>query len=137
MKPTNVIELICCAIATEEGYFGAGTTPRLRNNPGDLRYAKQANASAPGWNGVGIAPVATFTTSQAGIVGLFRDVLAKVATGVTLRQLIYEFAPPNENNSALYVKNVLDWTGLPADVPVLTLIPDLYQMNLPVTNQIT
>ena len=73
--------------------------------------------------------VAVFSSVHAGICGAFRDVWAKVAKKETLRQMISVYAPPNENNTSEYLENVLAWTGLPADTPVLDLLPELFKMN--------
>jgi len=131
MKPTHPVELLCCAISTQEGYFGGRGTPVLRNNPGDLRAAGQIGASAPGWTGQGGAPIATFDPVAHGIPALFRQVWVQVAEGQKGREIIAQWAPPNENNTSLYLENVLRWTGLPADTPVLELLPALVQLNLP------
>lgn len=137
MKPTNIIELIVCALGTQEGAEVAGSIPDARNNPCDLRYAGQAHASAPGWDKATskVPPIATFTGDQDGsalqygVLAGYRDVLAKAATGMTLRQLVFTFAPPNENNTNLYLENVLKWTGLPADVPIVQLLAPLMMLN--------
>jgi len=129
VKPTDPVILLCCAIATQEGWFSPGTIPVVRNNPGDLRFAKQLNASAPGWNGQGVAPIATFTTPETGITGIFRDVWAKVAQGLTVAQIISVWAPPNENDTSTYLQNVLDWTGLKSDMPMLQQIAALVKLN--------
>ena len=134
MKPTHPVELIVCAIATQEGWFDEDRTkiPIVRNNPGDLRFAGQANATRPDGSTSGVRavePIAVFSSVHAGICGAFRDVWAKVAKKETLRQMISVYAPPNENNTSEYLENVLAWTGLPADTPVLDLLPELFKMN--------
>ena len=133
-KPTHPVELICCAIATQEGWFGpASNIPVLRNNPGDLRFAHQANATRPDgttYGNLAAEPVAVFTCPETGICGLFRDIWAKVAAGETLAQMISVYAPPNENNTSAYLEDVLQWTGLPANVPILQLLPPLVKMPL-------
>jgi len=119
------VELLACAIAREEGWLLPGKTPTLRNNPGDLRYAGQIGASAPGWNYQPPAPIATFIDPAHGITALFRQIWLQVAEGQTVSQIIAQWAPPNENQTSVYAQNVLTWTGLPADVPVLELLPAL------------
>lgn len=128
MKPTHPVELLACAIATQEGFFSPGSTPVLRNNPGDIRFANQLNATAPGWNGKPPAPIATFKGPREGIVGLYRQLWLQVATGQTVRQIIAQWAPPTENNTTVYLQHVLAWTGLPADTPVLQLLPLLVKL---------
>ncbi len=38
---------------------------------------------------------------QTGICALYRDVLSKIASGMSLRALIYAHAPPNANSTAV------------------------------------
>lgn len=127
-KPTHPVELIVCAISTQEGELLSHT----RNNPGNLRYAEQHGASRPdGHEGPirPVEPVAQFVTWEAGVVALWRDTWAKVATGMTLRAIIYVFAPPNENNSAEYLSNVAEWTRLPLETPIINILPPLIALN--------
>jgi hypothetical protein len=124
MKPTHPVELLVCAIATQEENHAT--------NPGNLRYAGQAGASRPdGYTGPirSVEPIAVFVNRHMGITALFRDIWAKVALGLTVKELIFKFAPPNENNSAKYLADVLFWTGLPPDEPVLSLLPELLPLN--------
>lgn len=131
MKPTHPVELLCCAIATQEGWFDPdpAATPRARHNPGDIRYASQIGASAPGWDKQGAAPIATFENDALGITGLFRQVWLQVAKGQSVRQIIAQWAPPNENNTSQYLQDVLQWIDLPVDVPVIQLLPALVDLR--------
>lgn len=133
MKPTDPVSLLACAIATQEGWFTPGTTPAVRHNPGDLRYAQQMNAGAPGWDGTGSPPIATFTSDETGITGLYRQLWLQVAKHQTVAQIIAQWAPPNENDTSTYLWNVLAWTGLPANTPVLQLLPKLVNLAQPTT----
>lgn len=124
------VEALASAIATQEGWFDSPPKlPSLRNNPGDLRYARQIGSSAPGWDGKGASPIATFSSAELGTAALFRQLWLQVASGQTVREIIAQWSPPNENNTGAYLENVLKWTGLPADVPVLELLPPLTRMN--------
>jgi hypothetical protein len=127
MKPTHPLELLACAIATQEGFFSPGTTPVVRNNPGDIRYAGQKGAAPPAHPN----DIATFQTLPLGVTALFRQLWLQVATGQTVRQIIASWAPAgvDGNDNTAYLKNVLAWTGLPADTPVLDLLPPLVKMN--------
>lgn len=132
MKPTHPVDLICSAIATQEGWFEPGQNiPKERNNPGDLRFADQIGATRPNWNKYGNPPIATFTNAKLGITALYRQVWRQVAQGQTLREIINQWAPAIENNTTAYLSAVLQWTGLPADTPILDLLPDLVQLNIP------
>ncbi len=130
-KPTDPVILLCCAIATQEGYFVAGSNPQKLNNPGDIRYAEQLNASAPGWNGQGTAPIATWSSAETGTTGLYRQIWLQIAKGQTPAQIIAQWAPPNENDTSTYLDNVLAWTGLQANVSMLDQIAPLVPLNQP------
>lgn len=125
MKPTDPVILICCAIATQEGWFSKDSSllPVENNNPGDLDFAGQLNAVQNG-------RFAKFSSPQAGEAALFRQVWMQVAEHQTLRQIINQWAPSNENNTSAYLANVAKWTGLPADTPILQLLPDLVNLSL-------
>lgn len=120
-KPTHPVELLASAIATKEGFFVKGTTPELRNNPGDLDYAGQLGAYRSG-----LFPIAFFITLPHGVAALFRQLWLQVADGQTVRQIINQW----DESDPTYLPEVLEWTGLPADTPVLELLPPLVQLNL-------
>ena len=127
MKPTHPVELLASAIATQEGYFTPGTTPSARNNPGDIRYAGQKGALPPAKPN----DIATFTSLPLGVTALHRQLWLQVAQGQTVRQIIAAWAPAgvDGNNNTAYLANVLAWTNLPADTPVLDLLPPLVKLN--------
>lgn len=136
MKPTHPVELLACAIGTQEGWFTPGTIPSILMNPGDLQFAGQIGACPlrhgqyqPARPDRG-RPIAAFKSVGLGVTALFRQLWLQVAEGQTVRQIIAQWAPPNENNTSAYLQDVLQWTGLPADVPVLELLPPLIQLNL-------
>ena len=123
------VDLICSAIATQERSFDLDpeVLPRKMNNPGDLRFAGQIGATPVAWQT--LPPIAQFVDSKHGITALYRQVWLFVAQGKTLRQIIETWAPPSENNTSAYLANVLEWTGLPADTPILDLLPPLLPSN--------
>lgn len=118
---------LCAAIARQEGFFSKNpsVTPIINHNPGDIRFAHQTNATRPDGSTVGnlqVEPIAKFSSAQAGICGLYRDVLAKVATGMTLRELIYVWAPASDGNQpGSYLDNVASWTGIAKDQKLIDL----------------
>lgn len=129
MKPTHPVELLACAIATQEGWFTPGTIPSILMNPGDLQFAGQIGAYEPLRPDRG-QPLAAFKSVGLGVTALYRQLWLQVAEGQTVRQIVSQWAPPNENNTSAYLQDVLQWTGLPADVPLLELLPPLIQLNL-------
>lgn len=126
-KPTHPVELLSGAIATQEGWFVPGSMPSVRHNPGDLRYAGQVGAIKPA--SVTPPPIATFVSNAAGVTALCRQIWLQVATGQTVREIIAQWAPTTENDTTAYLADVLLWTGLPADTPILDLLPPLWQAN--------
>lgn len=134
MTLTHPVELICSAIATQEGWFSSGSIPSVRRNPGDLRYSAQVGATRPDGS-FGVVrqgteePIAVLASNGLGVAAIFRQVWLEVAHGQTVRQIINSWAPPSQNDTSAYLQNVLSWTGLPADIPVLELLPPLTQMN--------
>lgn len=124
-KPTDPVMLLASAIATQEGFFAATETiPKLRNNPGDLDYAGQIGATRPAVGSPDPA-LAVFGSLLLGIAALYRQLWLQVAQGQTVRQIINQWDPGNPT----YLANVLEWTSLPADTPVLELLPPLVKMN--------
>ena len=126
-KPSNPVELLACAIASQEGFFHAGSVPATHHNPGDLRFAGQLNATRP----IGVpagSPIAVFPSDAAGVAALYRQLWLQVAQGQTVAQIIAQWAPPSENNTSLYLDDVLRWTGLARDVPVLDMLPPLVNL---------
>jgi hypothetical protein len=124
-KPTNPVDLLACAIATQEGFFAAGSTiPKTRNNPGDLDYAGQIGAARPPL-GSANPNIAMFTSLPLGVAALYRQLWLQIAQGQTVRQIIEQWDPGNPT----YLANVLAWTKLPADTPVLQLPPALVPLN--------
>lgn len=77
------------------------------NNPGNLRPVGKTTGFQ------------TFNTPQDGVNALQQDLLAKVngspsmqGQPPTLRNIIYTYAPPTENNTAAYLENVSKNTGI-------------------------
>lgn len=127
-KPTHPVELLACAIATQEGFFHPASIPANHHNPGDLRFAGQLNAQRPEGVPTG-SPIAVFLTEGMGVAALYRQLWLQVAQGQSVRQIIAQWAPPTENNTSLYLQDVLEWTGLPADTPLLNILPALVDLT--------
>jgi hypothetical protein len=92
-------------------------TRGIRNkNPGNLIYTNIA------W--VGKLPLSQntdkkfeqFDTMENGIRAMFKDLINDINKGKnTVRKLITEYAPPSENNTAQYIKDVCNSIGVTAD----------------------
>jgi hypothetical protein len=107
------LELLVCAISRQENNPGT--------NPGNLRVAGQAGL-VPGQN---YGDLAVFVSRAAGVLALYRDLLAKAAQGMTIRQMIHLYCPSGDgaNDPETYCRNVAEWTGLAMDVPFVQLLP--------------
>ena len=115
---TGLLDLICSAIARQEGWWASGSRPAKLHNPGDLRAAP--------W-----LPVPTIIngyweaeSDAQGIAGLYHQVALDVARGCTLRQLILKWAPSSDGNDpTAYLEHVMAWTGIVnADAPLASLL---------------
>lgn len=96
----DLLYKICSAIARQEG----GGPSAL--NPGNLR-------SAPWLPSPVIQNGFWKPTSRAqGIAGMYHQVALDISRGATLRKLISKWAPPAENQTEAYIKNVKSWTGI-------------------------
>ena len=99
-------------IAKEEGFGLAGKIPTLRNNPGDLRHSPHSqHPSDP--NAVG-----TIGTLEDGWADLERQLKLYASRGMTIRDCIYQYAPPNENNSGQYLGFICHGLGCGPDALV-------------------
>ena len=99
-------------IAKEEGFGIPGAIPTVRNNPGDLRHSP--HSSHPGDpNAVG-----TIDTVEHGWEDLERQLQIYAQRGMTLRQCIEVYAPPNENNTGQYLTFVCHGLGVDPETPM-------------------
>lgn len=73
-----------------------------------------------------------FNSDEEGLFALKYDLIKKArgetVTGLnsesTLRQLIYKYAPPGDNNNTeRYLMEVINMTGLPETMPLKELLP--------------
>jgi hypothetical protein len=100
--PTTFLYRLASSFATAEGAFAAGSLPNTDNNPGDLRLAPWvANPVVKGgfWRPTSLAE---------GVAGLYHQLALDIARGRALRQLVYSYAPPADNNNSA---NYLTETG--------------------------
>jgi hypothetical protein len=126
------VDDLFAAISRQEGEFSATPDiPKERNNPLDLRYAGQIGGwwydpkgrKPPGGPPDPVdAPIAWFETLEHGIAAGYRQLWLCIAQGYTLEGLIYNWAPPSQNNSAEYLENVSGWTGIKPGGVLLALL---------------
>jgi hypothetical protein len=89
---------LAIAMATMEGYGVPGAIPTVRNNPLDLRHGPNATHPADDPDGIGY-----YATPELGWADGERQLRLYAERHFLLQQMIYEFAPPTENNSAEYL----------------------------------
>lgn len=111
------------AIAREEGFYTEGSRPQRNHNPGDLVFCTESiHFGATGGDG----RFAIFPSEAVGWDALRRwlSVPAKFDPsgdlvggylGATVRQVINRFAPPYENETQAYVRNVCAWAEVQPD----------------------
>lgn len=100
-------------IAQEEGFNVPGSLPQRDNNPGDLRHSPHSFHTAAAPDAIG-----DIDTAQDGWADLERQLHLFAQRGMTLREAIYEFAPPSENDSEQYLNFVCQGLGVPDTISV-------------------
>lgn len=92
-------------ISKEEGFGKPGTVPTRNHNPGDLRHSP--HSQHPGDpNGIGV-----IDNDADGWADLERQLRLYAERGMTLQQLVEEYAPPNENNTQRYLDYICGGLG--------------------------
>lgn len=104
-KAKDKTDILARQIATLEGYKKTGTIADRQRNPGNLRYVGQKGATK------GTKGFAVFPTHEAGWEALRSQITRDALRGKTLQQFIYGYAPPKENNTASYLRNVVKALG--------------------------
>jgi hypothetical protein len=98
-----MIPRIAELIAKEEGYGIPGSLPTRSNNPGDLRHSKNSFHTADAPDAIG-----KIDTPADGWADLVRQLQLFADRGLTVAQAIYEWAPPNENNTQAYLTYIVN-----------------------------
>lgn len=113
------VDRLILAMAEEEGWYPIGhplapngSASYRRKNPGNLRASPFCDTKENGF--------CVFKSDIMGIMAFHYDLLMKskgktksgLGPNSTLRELIFKWAPPNDNNnSERYLKNVMFRTG--------------------------
>ena len=103
-------------IAQIEGYNTPGTIANRNNNPGALRYAPNQIGQENTVNG----KFATFASPQEGWLALENYIQNN--SDKTLRSFVYQYAPPNENDTAGYLNYLSGKLGVTADVTLDSIL---------------
>lgn len=103
-----------------QGAVGGGTG--FPNNLGNIRV------SPANWEGKGepYKGFETFDTPQSGANAMFKNLGAYVRQNpnITVAQAIAKWAPPNENDTALYIRQVGEGTGINPGMPLAEVLKD-------------
>lgn len=111
-----IINDLMRAIGQEEGFGIPGTIPTTHHNPGDLRHSPHSWHSSTAPDAIG-----QIDSDADGWADMERELELYEGRKFTLRQSIYEWAPPTENNTAQYLTFILNRLGLSpdqADIPL-------------------
>jgi hypothetical protein len=101
-------------IAHQEGFGIPGDIPTRDNNPGDLRHSPHSSHAGEGPNDIGEIP-----TAAEGWADLERQLRIYANRGLTLEEMINEYAPPEDGNAtSTYLQNVCAGLGLPPNTLV-------------------
>jgi hypothetical protein len=79
--------------------YGRPILAKRNNNPCNLAYASQPGAEKKG-------RFASFDSPELGFMACIGQVELDQSRGKTLEKFLLRFAPPHENNTALYIKTV-------------------------------
>jgi hypothetical protein len=99
------------AIAKQEN------TPTTWNNPGALTAAPSTYCQT------GLVPgtkFVQFCTPQDGWDALNNQIGLYASSGASLSSMMYLYAPPSENNTAQYINNLQQWTGLDPNASLIS-----------------
>lgn len=105
-KAKDRTDTLAQQIARLEGYTKTGTLADRQRNPGNLRFVGQKGATR------GDRGFARFPTHQAGWTALRSQILLDAGRGISLDRFIYKYAPPQENNTASYLRSVSRTLGV-------------------------
>lgn len=112
------------AIATEEGFYLAGSCAQRNNNPGNLDYGPFAVAHGATRMeeippGIEEAPrFAYFPDEATGFSALQSLLEGPEYDGLSVEAALRKYAPASENDTQLYVQHVCEWTGCRPTDPI-------------------
>ena len=128
MTQTEIIDRIAGAIAVIEGFYDDPAKckrlgnpypniPQRNNNPGNIWDGLGKGKTRRIWPSLPIdgSGFVIYPSAEAGFAALRNDIKIKINKGMTLKQIIYMYAPPSENNTKAYLEGVAKSTNLPID----------------------
>lgn len=84
----------------------------VNNNPGNLKFSSQPGATQ------GEGGFAKFSSPEAGAKALSDQIQLDASRGLTLSQFVTKFAPPTENMTGQYIKQVASMVGVDPLTPL-------------------
>lgn len=106
------------AIARQEGFGNPEALATKRNNPGNIiegKYAQSVGALPPDGN-----RFAHWASPEGGFAAMRGLLESKVYFKHTLEKILNNWAPPVENQTSIYIKNVAEWMGITPQTQVTT-----------------
>lgn len=92
------------------------------NNPGNLIRTSNAWQGKIPYSQSKDIQFEQFTTVIFGLRAMFKDLINDINKGKnTVRKLIYEYAPPNENNTEAYIQSVCKSIGVTPDQTIKSI----------------
>ena len=91
-------------------------------NPGNLRYTVAHPEYTPGAIGAGAGGFAKYASVEDGVRDLERQINIDAGRDLGLDQFINKYAPSSENQTSVYLRNVMEWLGLSTPSTKLTSI---------------
>lgn len=107
------------AIAREEGFYVTGSRAQRNNNPGNIEYGAFSRAFGAT---NGDPRFAVFPSVETGFNCLQTLIRNHYGT-MTLAAMMNMYAPPTENDTAQYVRNLCAWCECQPTTIVNTLLP--------------
>jgi hypothetical protein len=96
------------AIARQEGFYINGTRAARNNNPGNIEAGEFATAhGASGSDG----RFAIFPSAEAGFAALKALFELPDYRNLTVAEALKRYAPPDENETNVYILRVCSWVG--------------------------
>lgn len=83
----------------------------VNNNPGNIRCVPSNNWQ--GQTGCSASGFCIFFSMYYGVRAMMKIIINDIMAGTnTIHGIISQYAPPNENNTAGYIQNVSNWSGV-------------------------
>lgn len=114
------VSKLATVIGKKEGWGIPGNQPTRKNNPGDLRHSPHSSHIGEGPDDIG-----EIDTPEHGWEDLQRQLTIYAAHGMTIRSMVYEYAPESENDSEAYLDFVCKEMGCSPD----SLVSDMLKIG--------